>query len=266
MGLSGLPDDQLLSDDSIWQPQLNSHSFIHGTSGSLDVSDSDFLLESSAQERLLSGVNSPLPFSSMFEIATVDEENRTPSQALSALSMSFARLQTDDSTGEIFYVGPTSNRHLMKRFQNVDNMMVAHRSFSTTGAGEFYDKEDAINVKESYLEDYLMDVYRKTVHSTIPVFSKDDFPHSARQLPFILRCVVLAVAAYYAPADSLTKFGILSEETTGFYLSRFTSVMGPEIERSCIVNIKAFILQSYLAMLQGHSQSASIFLGAYWIL
>ena len=151
-------------------------------------------------------------------------------------------------------MGPTSNRHLVKRFQNLARRRSSFASSPTS-------TEQPRNTEENNIEDYLMHVYRSTVHTTISVFARDAFPQSARELPFILRCVVLAVAAYFEPEDSLAKIGLLPEETVLFYLRQFIDVMGHEIERSCVVNIKAFILRSYLAMLQGQSQQASIFLG-----
>ncbi|KAK1634567.1 hypothetical protein BDP81DRAFT_492378, partial [Colletotrichum phormii] len=46
-----------------------------------------------------------------------------------------------------------------------------------------------------------------------------------------------------------------------FYLERFTRVSGRETENATILNIQAFLLRSYPAIMQGKTDSATIFLG-----
>ncbi|KAH0434148.1 low-affinity glucose transporter hxt3 [Colletotrichum camelliae] len=103
-----------------------------------------------------------------------------------------------------------------------------------------------------------LESYWDHVHSHFPLFSSAVELQQTAATNLLLKASVLGVGAFFYLSGSDSE---RQHQVTLAFLSRFTELSGGEIEHVCIPNIKSFLLRSYLAVLQGKLESATVFLG-----
>jgi hypothetical protein len=222
----------------------------------VDVNDFDLqnLDDIQLDETYLNWIGSN--FLSYADLSVDDHQEDSSSLALNALATNLANLQINIQSGETFYVGPTSNRHLIQRPpESFPPPLIP----SPPNIADI-DTEVTISLSNEQ-KNFILGLFLRKIQPIIPVFDDDCFPSQPEELPPILRYAVLAVAAYVAGSDFTEEMGFNPRDIVTFYKKKFTYIIGSEFEQCRLDNIKAFVLRTYLAVLQGHLESANIFLG-----
>lgn len=185
-----------------------------------------------------------------------DHQEESSSLALNALATNIAKLQINVQSGETFYVGPTSNRHLIQR---PSESPLASRLVPSPPIHADIDTEVTLELSDKQ-KCFLLRIFLEKIQPILPIFDDDAFPSQPQELPPILRYAVLTIAAYVAGSGYSDELGADSRDIVTLYKRKFTYILGAEIEQCRLDNIKAFVLRTYLAVLQGHLESSNMFL------
>ncbi|KAK1700192.1 fungal-specific transcription factor domain-containing protein [Colletotrichum godetiae] len=156
----------------------------------------------------------------------------------------------DGKSGRIFYVGPTSNLHIAKATAScLPTSKLATAATKPRELPDLPENDELVDCYWEYLSPHLI------LHE-----SQSEVQLVIRQNCLLL-IAVLAVGAFFLRKETYDRCRLDRNLLIEFYLRRFTIVSGRETENATILNIQAFLLRSYLAIMQGKTDSATIFLG-----
>jgi hypothetical protein len=185
------------------------------------------------------------------------QQNNIP-DALEALTSVIANLHIEDDNGQAYYVGPTSNMHMLRRpFIN-----------PTPGPSRVRPVRSVFDSQSisgpTIPRPYLLDIYWSQFEQYFPSFSESlwqDYRSGKSQshsLDFMDDMICAVGYWHLKPGDRCFQFREVGLE---FHMQRFTSAVGQEVDHVCLSNVRTFLLRSYLAIMEGKTESATIFLG-----
>ncbi|KAK7414953.1 hypothetical protein QQX98_006278 [Neonectria punicea] len=170
------------------------------------------------------------------------------------LATKLPQLQVEKN-GKTFYVGPTSNLHLLSRGKT-DSQSIS--SISTPGGSAL--QRTSLRAHE----ERLFETFRTKVHPSFPILG-DEYVLEGSQVISqaishpLLFYSILGTASFVAGDDFSTPWGHSRTDALEFYTAKFTAISGKELENCSFNNVKAFILRAYLEALRGRLESATIF-------
>lgn len=173
-----------------------------------------------------------------------------------AITATDALLQVDLTIGETFYLGPTSNRHLVTQGEIDTSSARSYHPGTTGNDPQFTLAPDAVLLQE----DHIFTQYYEQVNTTLPLFQKEALFEERASLPPVLFHAIMVIGAYFSYSEGPAVQEVDPSSLIRSHLGHFTARLASDMAKCSLTNVKAFLLRSYFAVLQGSLSAATIYL------
>ncbi|KAJ5698491.1 hypothetical protein N7462_000496 [Penicillium macrosclerotiorum] len=176
---------------------------------------------------------------------------------IEALSSVVAKIYLDEYTGESYYLGPTSNLHLLGLTPD------SHASSEMKSSPSTYSQGSESFACPPVPASHLARVFEAKVYAHFPLFSNSStdrfhaFPMSS-SLKF-LSDQVLAIGAW--SLDEHDSYYGHRTSCIEFFNRKFQESLSHEIKHISLISAQAFLLRSYLLTLNGEVGTSTVMLG-----
>lgn len=172
------------------------------------------------------------------------------------LATKLPQLQIDQKNDNTFYVGPTSNLHLLNG-SPVDSKLSA---MTTLPTARILEEPKSLRAHENQL----LEIFRTQIHPTFPILEDQCVLQLSQVVSqasshSLLFYSILGAASFFAGQDSFAQLGYSRTDVLDIYTQKFRTQAGKELENCCFQSVKAFLLRAYLDALRGKLESATIF-------